>query len=178
MYYKKIGRMITTSYRNKIYVAFDGDTDMTYYRTLQMWKTNRNIDFDFYDAHDLNSARDSSLTESIKNQLRIRFDNSKLFMIIVGDNTKWNRKFIPWEIDQALNRDMPIVVTYINNSKKIDSNKCPLPLRDKLAIHIPFKAKIIQYAFNNWPTSFENHKNNGDTGAYYYLEAIYEKLGL
>ncbi len=42
----------------------------------------------FYDAHDLNSARDSSLTESIKNQLRTRFDNSRLFMIIVGEKTK------------------------------------------------------------------------------------------
>lgn len=57
------------AYRNKTYIAFDGDTDMIYYRTLQMWKSNANINFEFYDAHDLNTARDTSLTESIKNQL-------------------------------------------------------------------------------------------------------------
>ncbi|MCL1998788.1 MAG: hypothetical protein FWG65_08475 [Turicibacter sp.] len=50
-------------YKNKTYIAFDGDTDMSYYRTLQMWKANNNIDFDFYDAHNLNTARDTSLTE-------------------------------------------------------------------------------------------------------------------
>ena len=113
------------AYRNKTYIAFDGDTDMSYYRTLQMWKSNENIDFDFYDAHDLNIARDTSLTESIKSQLRARFDNSKLFMILVGDNTKWNRKFIPWEIEQALNRDLPIIVVNVNGSRQKDDSRCP-----------------------------------------------------
>lgn len=70
-----------------------------------MWRENNHIDFDFYDAHDLNTARDSSQIESIEKQLRVRFDNSKVFMIIVGDATKNNRKFIPWEIDQAIKRD-------------------------------------------------------------------------
>jgi len=31
------------AYRNKTYIAFDGDSDMSYYRTLQMWKSNDNI---------------------------------------------------------------------------------------------------------------------------------------
>jgi len=48
-------------YRNKLYVAFDGDEDMHWYNTLKMWRDNENIDFGFYDAHDINIARDSSL---------------------------------------------------------------------------------------------------------------------
>ena len=166
------------AYRNKTYVAFDGDTDMLYYRTLQMWKANKDIDFDFYDAHDLNSARDSSLTDSIKNQLRIRFDNSKLFLIIVGDNTKWNRKFIPWEIEQALKRNLPIIVAYINGSKKLDEAVCPVPLRSELAIHVPFKAKIIQYAFSDWPSDHAYYRSQGKTGSYSYKESVYVSLGL
>lgn len=166
------------AYKNKTYVAFDGDTDMSYYRTLQMWKSNKDIDFDFYDAHDLNTARDTSLTESIKTQLRVRFDNSKLFMIIVGDNTKWNRKFIPWEIEQAINRGLPIIVTYINGLRKMDSDKCPVPLRSELAIHIPFKGKIIQYAFNDWPQWHEKYKAEGKSGAYFYKDSVYKSLGL
>jgi len=136
------------------------------------------IKFDFYDAHDLNTARDTSLTESIKNQLRVRFDNSKLFMIIVGDKTKWNRKFIPWEIEQALNRFLPIIVVYINGSRQKDDDKCPTTLRDVLAVHIPFKASIMQYAFDHWPSSHENYKSEGKTGAYYYTEETYKNLGL
>lgn len=166
------------AYRNKTYIAFDGDTDMSYYRTLQMWKSNDDINFEFYDAHDLNTSRDTSLTESIKNQLRTRFDNSKLFMIIVGEKTKWNRKFIPWEIEQALNRKLPIIVVNINGVRQKDENRCPTLLRDELAIHIPFKAAIIQYAFENWPSSYESHRSQGNTGTYVYKEEVYKSLGL
>ncbi len=165
-------------YRNNTYIAFDGDTDMSYYRILLMWKANANIEFDFYDAHDLNTARDTSLTESIKCQLRIRFDNSKIFMILVGDNTKWNRKFIPWEIEQALKRELPIIVVYINGSRQKDDAKCPTALRDVLAVHIPFKASIMQYAFEHWPSSHASHKSNGDSGAYHYTDEVYRNLGM
>lgn len=166
------------AYRNKTYIAFDGDTDMSYYRTLQMWKANDNIDFDFYDAHDLNTARDTSLTDSIKNQLRVRFDNSKLFMILVGDNTKWNRKFIPWEIEQALKRNLPIIVSYLNGSRQKDDAKCPTALRDVLAVHISFKARIMQYSINNWPSFHSYYISEGKSGAYNYTEETYKSLGL
>src|SRR5262245_37218507 len=88
-------------YRNKLYVAFDGDEDMTYFNTLKMWKANKQIDFEFYDAHGLNYARDSSQTESIKAQLRERMKNSKTMLLLVGAKTKGLRKFIPWEIEYA-----------------------------------------------------------------------------
>jgi len=166
------------AYRNKTYIAFDGDTDMQYYRTLQMWKENKDIDFDFYNAHDLNVSKDTSLTESIKKQLRERFDNSKLFMILVGKNTKWNRKFIPWEIEQALNHNLPVIVVNINGSRQKDDNRCPTILRDVLAIHIPFKASIIQYAFEQWPLSHAILKSIGDIGAYIYEDEIYKNLNL
>ena len=39
------------SYKNKTYVAFDGDEDMPYYRIMTAWKENDHIDFDFYNAH-------------------------------------------------------------------------------------------------------------------------------
>lgn len=166
------------AYGNKTYIVFDGDTDISYYRTIQMWKSNDDINFDFYDAHDLNTARDTSLTESIKSQLRARFDNSNLFMILVGENTKWNRKFIPWEIEQALNRNLPIIVVNINGSRQKDNDRCPTALRDVLAIHIPFKASIIQYAFENWLSSHATHKAKGDTGAYTYKDEVYKSLGI
>lgn len=54
-------------YRDKTYVAFDGDNDIKYFNLMKAWKQSDNTDFNFYDAHELNSARDSSLTESIKN---------------------------------------------------------------------------------------------------------------
>lgn len=76
------------AYRNKTYVAFDGDTDIKYYRTMQMWKQNDNTDFNFYDAHDLNNAMDTSTEETIKRKLRERMSNSKVFVLLVGEGTR------------------------------------------------------------------------------------------
>ena len=41
------------SYRNKTYVIFDADNDYWAYARMKGWKTLRNIDFNFHDAHDL-----------------------------------------------------------------------------------------------------------------------------
>ena len=72
------------AYRNKTYVAFDGDNDMRYYNLMKAWKQSDSTYFNFYDAHDLNTARDSSMTESIKRQLAIRMANSKIFVLLLG----------------------------------------------------------------------------------------------
>ena len=46
------------AYRNKVFVSFDGDADIHYYRLMCAWKQNDRTPFNFYDAHDLTrSAR-------------------------------------------------------------------------------------------------------------------------
>lgn len=97
------------AYRNKTYVCFDGDTDMHYYRLMTAWKTNDNLDFNFHNAHDLNTARDTSTEESIKRQLRERFANSKLLVVLIGEKTRLLRKFVQWEMEVALRLGLPIV---------------------------------------------------------------------
>ena len=77
------------AYRNKTYVCFDGDTDMAYYRLMQAWHQNDNSPFSFYNAHDLNTARDNSQEASIKAQLRIRLQNSAEFIVLIGANTRY-----------------------------------------------------------------------------------------
>lgn len=57
------------SYRNKTYVAFASE-DIGKYRLMEAWRENANIDFDFYDAHDLYISRDTSQPETIKRNLR------------------------------------------------------------------------------------------------------------
>src|SRR5262249_28501717 len=105
------------AYRNKTYVAFDGDHDMLSYRMMTAWCEHQHIDFDFHNAHDLNSARDTSSEESIKAQLRIRMANSKQMILLVGKNTKYLRKFVPWEIQLARKKDIPILVANLNGRR-------------------------------------------------------------
>ena len=169
------------SYKNKTYVAFDGDNDIAYYRIMQAWKSNDHIDFNFYDAHGINSARDSSEEESIKAQLRERMANSSQMILLVGDNTKYLRKFVPWEIELARKKDIPIIVVNLNNKKEYDDDKCPSAIKDwTYTINIPFKMKIIKYALDNFPTAYEKYKNDPEHNdhRYYYKDSVYEDLGL
>lgn len=139
------------SYRNKTFVSFDGDSDMHYYRLMTAWKQSDNISFNFYDAHDLNSARDSSLEQSIKNQLADRLRNSKVFVLLVGENTRYLYKFVRWEIEQAIKREMPIVAVNLNGKRSMDRDRCPPLLANALAIHVSFNAAILHTRWNTGP---------------------------
>jgi hypothetical protein len=165
------------AYRNKTYIAFDGDEDMHYYRLMTAWKANDDLSLNFQNAHDLNTARDSSQEESIKRQLRERFANSKLFIVLIGEKTRLLTKFVKWEMEVALKLDLPIVGVNLNGSRQRDE-RCPATIRDELVVFVPFAHNIIEYAMDNWPDSFRAHKGKGDTGSFYYTDAVYEKIGL
>ncbi|MFT8247172.1 TIR domain-containing protein [Roseomonas sp. BN140053] len=163
------------AYRNKTYIAFDGDEDMHYYRLMTAWKAHDGFSMNFHNAHDLNTARDSSLEESIKKQLRERFANSKLLIVLIGEKTRYLTKFVKWEMEVALKLDLPIVGVNLNGSRKKDA-RCPPTIREELAIYVPFEHDIIEYAMDHWPDSHKKHKNNGNTGAYFYKDETYEKI--
>jgi len=97
------------AYKNKTYIAFDGDEDIRYYRLMTAWKAHDGFSMNFHDAHDINNANDSSQVESIKKQLRERFANSKLFVILIGEKTKNLTKFVKWEMEVALSLGLPII---------------------------------------------------------------------
>lgn len=166
------------AYKNKTYVAFDGDSDIRYYNLMKAWKQNDSSNFDFYDAHDRNTARDSSSEYTIKSKLNERMKNSKVFVLLVGEHTKNLYRFVRWEIEQAIKRDLPIIIINLNNIKECDNNLCPALARDTLAIHIPFNSKIMQYALENWPASHQKYRSEGKTGGYHYTDSVYEKFGL
>lgn len=166
------------AYTNKTYVAFDADNDIRYYRLMQAWKNNENQSFDFYDAHDLNNLMSFSSEETIKAKLRERLQNTKIFVLLVGSNTKYLYKFVRWEIEQAISRKIPIIVVNLNGKRSKDSNLCPSVLDGELAMYVSFNQKILEYAMENWPISDNNYRKNGEAGAYYYKDSIYTKLGL
>lgn len=167
------------AYRNKTYVAFDGDNDMHYYRLMQAWHQNDGMDFDFYNAHDLNYACDSSMEQSIKRQLRERLLNSKVFVLLVGERTRYLTKFVQWEIEQALAMELPIICVNLNGLREMDNDRCPPVLKDKLAVHISFNAAMMQNALENWPASHESYRGSREKiSPYFYKAEVYQRLGL
>ena len=102
------------SYRTKTYIAFDGDSDLMSYRTVQSWSANQALSFNLKDAHDVNYARDDSLPQSIIIQLRARLDVSKIVILLVGDKTKYNRRgILKYELQYALGNNLPLLLAFI-----------------------------------------------------------------
>lgn len=154
-------------YRNKTYVAFDGDNDIAYYYLMKAWKQSGNSSFNFYDAHDINTAYDTSLETTIKRRLGERMANSKVFVLLIGERTKYLKKFVKWEIEQALKMDLPIICVNLNGHFQKD-DLCPSILKNELAIFIPFKQAALSKALENWPNYHRQYKKKGKTGSYYY----------
>lgn len=166
------------AYRNKTYVAFDGDNDIRSYWLMQAWKQNDSTSFNFYDAHALRQARDTSTEATIKRSLRERMSNSKVFVLLVGQNTKNLYRFVRWEIELALSMNLPIIVVNLNQKRMHDNYLCPPILRDKLAVHVSFSPKILQFALEAWTTWHYEHQRNEKSEPFYYNQQIYQKVGL
>lgn len=169
------------AYRNKTYLCFDGDKDIHYFYLMKAWKHNQNdffMDFNFYDAHEINYARDLSKEESIKRQLLQRLNSSNLFVVLVGEQTKFLTKFVRWEMEQALKQEIPIIAINLNGKRDLDDNRCPVILKDKLVLHISFNQKIIEKAMAEWREISQNLKREAKFGPFSYKPTVYSQLGL
>ena len=165
-------------YRNKVFISFDGDNDIHYYRLMQAWKQNDNTPFNFFDAHDINTARDTSTEETIKRRLSERLANAYIVVSLIGEHTRYLYRFVRWELEQAVNRDLPIVGVNLNARRAQDQDRCPPVIRDDLAVYVSYNAAILQYSFENWPNEHRGLKRQGKTGPYYYTNEVYTRLGL
>lgn len=166
------------AYRNKTYVCFDGDTDIHYYRLMQAWHQSDRTRFAFFNAHDINSARDSSQEYSIKRQLRERLLNSKVLVVLIGARTRYLTKFVKWEMEQAIGLGLPIIGVNLNGMRQQDVSRCPPTIRDELAMYVSFNSAIVQYALERWPDQHRREKSTGGRGPFFYGEPVYRNLGL
>jgi hypothetical protein len=165
------------SYRNKTYVAFDADTDMHYYDLMLAWKAHPNIPFNFYNAHALNQIREWSQEESKKRQLRERMLNSKFFILLVGEHTKYLRKYVKWEIELALEMDLPIVCANLNGLRVLDRSLCPAILRDELVLHINYGLNPIKKSMEVWsPARIQEFKRKNEIGPCVLSDELYNSI--
>lgn len=173
------------SYRNKTYIAFDGEEDLYAYRMMQAWKENEHIDFDFYDAHDINTALDTSKPETIIARLRERLANAKQVVLLVGDTTRSKAAkedaFLHYEVEAIRRRELPVVFANLNQSRRIQRSKLPEGLSsDYYTMSVSWQPAIIKCALDDYVTKFQDNltADNPKTGPYYYKDSVYEDLGL
>jgi len=160
------------AYRNGTYVAFaaDGNTDFTksdikYYNLLKGWHLMKSRTFRFVNPHEKGpQLRGESLEDTIKRTLRSRLDNSKRFILLIGNTTRLDTDFVPYEIKYAIDTcKLPVIVSYVNHKNRI-TNSYPQALRYLLpqslverinngtakTIHIPFRERIINRAIEDF----------------------------
>lgn len=168
------------SYRNKTYVAFASE-DIRYYRMMEAWRDNDNIDFDFKDAHDLYISRDTSQPETIKRNLRERMKNAKQVVLLGSKDAR--RKggdgvsFLAHEVKVLMEYRLPVVVANLDRDRTVDRAFIPEPLlaAQYYTISVSFQTKIIQYALDHYAPTFASSSN---LGPYHYKPSVYSSLGL
>src|SRR5580692_3114510 len=110
------------AYRNGTYVAFHADgnnlpggkSDIDYYRLLCAWNAHKHHDFQIINTHEKFSAvRDSSQKSTLRAGLLERLRNSKNMLLIVGETTRLDTDWVPFEIAKAVDSyGIPIIVAY------------------------------------------------------------------
>jgi hypothetical protein len=167
-------------YRDPTYVIFDGDKDQWAYRYMRGWKAAEHIDFDFRDAHDLGAMTSRAENEAyVKSQLRERMKAAKQVIVLVGESTRYLRKFVLWEIELAIELGLPIIVVNLQGKRRMDDERCPVALRSHCAVHVDFKLKMIKYALDIWPAEFGRLSIAiMREGPRHYNNDVYTSLGL
>lgn len=168
------------SYRNKTYVAFASE-NISSYRLMEAWKANENIDFNFFDAHDLFISRDTSKPETIKKNLRERMKNAKQVVLLGSSDAK--RKggdgdsFLAHEIDLIIEFNLPVVIANLDGDRKVDRNIIPKPLldADHYTVSVSFQPKIIKYALDNYCATYSSSTNKGP---HQYPDSVYSGLDI
>ena len=162
-------------YRTGTYVAFHAagtsdptESDMKYYRTLQMWDVRPDHAFEFTNSHEKTAAvRDSSERETLKRRLIERLNRSKNMILIIGATTRHDTDWVPFEISYAIDRcRIPIIAAYpgyINiTAPAALAYLWPPALAARIwngtahVIHVPFKQRpladaVAQFNHRNYP---------------------------
>ena len=166
------------NYPVKVYVCFDSDNDFPYFRMMQTWDGAHNIDLKIVNEQDLRSPHAGISVEEIKDNFKNKIQSVDVFIVLIGESTRYLGQYVRWEMEQALALDKPIIGVNLNGLRYKDVERCPSIIENELAVHISFNALILEKALENWPKLHVSFRKDGKPGSYYYDEDYYTKLGL
>jgi hypothetical protein len=151
---------------------------------MEAWRDNKKIEFDFFDAHDINIALDTSQSETIRRRLRERLANTKQVVVLVSDTTRpkaaRSSSFLYYEIETVAKLNLPVVFANLDGSRLEQRGKLPATLLDRYTISVSFQPAIIKYALDEYVEAFNANLTAATpkTGPYHYKEHVYRSLGL
>jgi len=181
------------AYRNGTYVAFHAagtnqprKSDIDYYNLMKAWTAKTDDDFTMINSHDKASAvRDASLHTTLRGSLLERLRNSKNMDLVIGETTRLDTDWVPFEIEKAVDTyKIPIIAAYTVFDKPIRkpsalSGYWPWALELRInngtanVIHIPFKKEALKDAI-----SFSHDNLPLGKGLGIYADSAYEYFGI
>jgi Thoeris protein ThsB, TIR-like domain len=168
------------AYRNKTFVSFASE-DIRCYRLMCAWRENKRINFNFHDAHDLNTALDTSQPDTIRRRLRERLANTKQVVLLVGDDTRAiaarPSRFLHYEVEVIKRLGLPVEFANLNGSRRVQRNRLPLPLTDQYTMSVSFQPAIIKHALDGFVDGYASAKRTRST-PHFYKSVVYTRLGL
>lgn len=176
------------AYRNWTYIAFHANwtnipihSDIKYYNLIKAWTEKTDDDFSIINSHEKTSAvRDTSSKETLARRLRERLNNSKNMVLIIGETTKYDTDWVPFEIEYAAKTcRIPIIVSYVWVEYILDPklylDRLPNILKTLIrnnevsCIHIPFKKEPLKDAISQFNHSTKSRLD----GLGYYSRNAY-----
>lgn len=168
------------AYRNKTFVSFASD-DIMYYRLMCAWRKNQHIDFNFHDAHDLNTALDTSHPDTIRRRLRERLSNTKQVILLVSDVTRkvaaQRSRFLYYEVEVIKRLGLPVVCANTNKARTAQTDLLPRVLVDEYTMSVSFQLAIIKFALDDFVDDYDTRKRTRH-GPHYYKPMVYKALDL
>lgn len=168
------------AYRNKTFVSFASD-DIHCYRMMRAWHASERIAFNFHDAHDLNTALDTSQPETIRRRLRERLANTKQVVLLVSDSTRAvaarPSRFLYYEVEIISRLGLPVVCANLDGSRLMRPARMPRRLRRAYTMSVSFQPRIIKYALDHYADTYPRQRR-WRSGPYQYKAAVYRRLGL
>lgn len=163
------------AYKKKIYVSFDND-DIIYYNMLQAWCASDTQELIHHIINNIDTpiARE---VENVSKSLTEKINTTSCFVVLISDHTLPLGLQMKLEIEKAIELGKPIIVANINGKRSIDVDMCPEIIKNQMAVHLSFNAKIIQRAIDIWPSYYSSNSENG-SGAYFFKPEVYQNLGL
>lgn len=180
------------AYRNGTYIAFHaqgtnqpGKSDMDYYNLMKAWSAKTDDDFTIVNSHEKASCvRDTSKKTTLRASLLERLRNSKNMVLIIGQTTKLDTDWVPFEIEKAIDTyKIPIIATYPDYEYITAPAELrtlwPKALEQRIdnqsarVLHIPFKKDPLKTAIGQF------HITNLPSGSLsYYTRDAYVNWGI
>jgi hypothetical protein len=131
------------------------------------------------------AVRDSSSRQRLRDVLAERLRNSKNMVLILGDTTRFDADWVPFEVSYAVDTcAIPIIAAYPGYEHILNlsglASTWPPALAKRIAndtahvIHVPFKQSVLSAAIKQFsPDSYPNGK-----GRACYTREAYASFGI